>query len=180
VRWTPDPILPESYPSMPPDPIGEKKSNRIATDPNGFGVQESADRSEYRKKHKDRSHVHRCGDRLPLGEDRHRLLDRGARDRVARARPAWRSRLARPFTGRPICPSAGRSPLFAIWAHVVERLDHGCLERLSGVARPQTVSVVRRPDCSPALVLFVSSVRWFSLQFRQILININSFQEKHR
>jgi hypothetical protein len=48
------------------------------------------------------------------------------------------------------------------------------------LARPQMVSVVRLPDCSPALVLFVSSVRWFSLQFRQILININSFKEKHR
>jgi hypothetical protein len=180
VRWTPDPILPESYPSMPPDPIGEKKATgslqiRTVLESRNLPIDQSIE-----KKHKDRSHVHRCGDRLPLGEDRHRLLDRGARDRVARARPAWRSRLARPFTGRPICPSAGRSPLFAIWAHVVERLDHGCLERLSGVARPQTVSVVRRPDCSPALVLFVSSVRWFSLQFRQILININSFQEKHR
>jgi hypothetical protein len=40
---------------------------------------------QYQEKHMDRSHAHRRGDRLPLGEDRRRLLDRGARDRVARA-----------------------------------------------------------------------------------------------
>jgi hypothetical protein len=59
-----------------------------------------------------------------------------------------------------ICPCFGLSGLASHrpWPHALARFAAARV-----LARPQTVSVVRRPDCSSVLVLFVSSVCWFSL-----------------